>query len=232
MVAEHSHRPRPFADVVRRAFAARRGLLMICATGIAMRVLAPVLGDKRRDPPVLVMDDEGRFVVPLLGAHSASANGLARQLADMCDARAVLSSASPHPGPVYALGMGCVRGCALSGLEAVLGDCLDEAQIHPEQVAALHSIDCKADEVAMGQLAGRLRIPFCTHSAERLAPAEPLLGAPSEAVRRAVGVAGVAESAALVGAWRAAGAPARLIVPKRASRVATCALAVAWGGGA
>ena len=56
-----------------------------------------------------------------------------------------------------------------------------------------------------------------------LAAEEPRLETPSELVRREVGVAGVAESAALA----AAGPDGNLVVPKTKSRRATCAIALA-----
>ncbi len=52
----------------------------VCAAGILIRVLAPLLSGKRVDPPVLAMSEEGDSVVPLLGGHSG-ANELARRIA-------------------------------------------------------------------------------------------------------------------------------------------------------
>ena len=57
------------------------GLVVIAATGIAVRAIAPHLADKRRDPAVVCVDDTGRFVVALTGGHAGGANQLARQVA-------------------------------------------------------------------------------------------------------------------------------------------------------
>ena len=54
-------KPVPFAETVQTAFTNQERLILICATGIAVRTLAPVLVDKYTDPAVLVLD-EGRGV--------------------------------------------------------------------------------------------------------------------------------------------------------------------------
>ena len=50
------------------------------AAGIAVRLLAPVLTDKHKDPGVVVVDDAGTFVLSLLSGHIGSANDLARKV--------------------------------------------------------------------------------------------------------------------------------------------------------
>ncbi len=84
--AELFHRPKPFAQQVHASFAGGHRLVMICATGIAVRTLAPVLADKYKDPAVLVLDELGQFVIPLLSGHEGGANEFARQLADQLPA--------------------------------------------------------------------------------------------------------------------------------------------------
>lgn len=82
----------PDAHALRRAFVAGRPLVAIAATGIVIRLLAPLLADKRVEPPVLVVDEGGKFVVPLLGGHRG-ANALARHLASALEAKAVVTTA-------------------------------------------------------------------------------------------------------------------------------------------
>lgn len=53
---------------------ANEGVLFIGATGIAVRSIAPYVKDKYTDPPVVVIDDHGHFVISLLSGHLGGAN--------------------------------------------------------------------------------------------------------------------------------------------------------------
>ena len=63
-----------------RPLRAGRPIVGICAAGILIRVLAPLLSDKRAEPPVVAVAEDGASVVPLLGGHRG-ANALAREAA-------------------------------------------------------------------------------------------------------------------------------------------------------
>ena len=60
-------------------FAAGRPVIGICAAGILVRALASSLSDKRKEPPVLAVAEDGSTIVPLLGGHHG-ANEMARQI--------------------------------------------------------------------------------------------------------------------------------------------------------
>lgn len=72
----------------------RRSLLFIGACGIAVRAIAPFLTDKLNDVPVLVMDEQGRFVIPVLAGHVGGANELAISLAERMGSTPVITTAT------------------------------------------------------------------------------------------------------------------------------------------
>lgn len=69
-----------FGETLRELFATETPIIGICAAGIIIRTLAPLLSDKRAEPPVLAVAEDGSAVVPLLGGlHGV--NDLAREIA-------------------------------------------------------------------------------------------------------------------------------------------------------
>jgi len=77
---------------IRTLFAAGRPILGICASGILIRAVAPLLGDKRAEPPVLALAEDGTTCVPLLGGHRG-ANDLAARVAALTGGSAALTTA-------------------------------------------------------------------------------------------------------------------------------------------
>jgi cobalt-precorrin 5A hydrolase/precorrin-3B C17-methyltransferase len=122
--------------------------------------------------------------------------------------------------PVLAVGVGCARDCPPAELRALVLATLAEADLAPGAVALVASLDLKMDEAAIQELAAALGVPARFFSAEELLAETPRLANPSDEVFRAVGCYGVAEGAALA----AAGSDGTLVVAKRVSSHATCAI--------
>lgn len=280
-------------DHVRDLFAAGTPVIGVCAAGILIRAVAPLLADKTTEPPVLAVseakDDENAVVVPLLGGHRG-ANRLAREISDALGAAAavttagdvalgvaldeppvgyrlqnpedaksvmtaLLSGAAPRitgenifgltgeaDGPVelavsdapvagsphrlvyhpqaYVLGVGCARDADPEELWDLVSATLAEAGIAPGSIAAVATIDLKADEPAMNEVARRLGVPLRLFSAAELEAQADRLANPSEVVFAEVGCHGVSEGAAL-----AVAEGTTLVVEKRKTANTTCAVA-------
>jgi cobalt-precorrin 5A hydrolase len=74
------------------------GLICIMATGIVVRMIAPLLEGKDRDPAVVVVDDAGKFAVSLLSGHLGGANELAGQCGRAIGATPVITTATDANG--------------------------------------------------------------------------------------------------------------------------------------
>ena len=273
-------------DHARDLFAAGVPVVGVCASGILIRAVAPLLSDKRGEPPVVSVSDDGAVVVPLLGGHRG-ANRLAAEIARGLDAVAAVTTAGDvamgvaldappegyrlanpqdaksamaamlageglsvtgedifglgreaggavelvvseapaeagekrlvyHPQRIV-LGLGCARDCDPEEMWALVCATLEEAGVATGAVACVASIDLKADEPAMNEVARRLDVPLRLFSAVELEAQADRLANPSEVVFAEVGCHGVAEGAVL-----ASGAD--LAVEKRKTANATCAV--------
>ncbi|MEM7534612.1 MAG: precorrin-4 C(11)-methyltransferase [Chloroflexota bacterium] len=85
-------------DEVRRHWATHQNLILVMATGIAIRAIAPLLGHKASDPAVICVDEVGRSVIPLIGGHQARANDLAETIASYTGGYAAITTASDVQG--------------------------------------------------------------------------------------------------------------------------------------
>lgn len=84
-----------FPDALAHArdlFAAGVPVVGVCASGILIRAVAPLLADKTAEPPVVSVSDDGSVVVPLLGGHRG-ANRLAADIAGSLGASAAVTTA-------------------------------------------------------------------------------------------------------------------------------------------
>jgi len=284
-------------DHVQELFAAGIPVVGVCASGILIRAVAPILNDKTSEPPVVSISDDGAVVVPLLGGHRG-ANRLARDIARALGGTAAVTTAgdvalgialdepprgwrletpdnakhamaalldgrgaalcgeavamahwldglpagdgveircTEHPvdpvpdgALVYhpqraVLGVGCARNCPPAELEALAMAQLDAAGLAPGAIAAVATVDLKADEPAVIQLARRLDVPLKLFSAAELEVETGRAATPSDVVFAEIGTHGVAENAALA----CAGPEAWLACAKEKTAMATAAISLA-----
>jgi len=225
--AEHLHKPVNFIKTAQQHFMNGERCIFICATGIVVRALAPVLKDKYTDPAVLVIDEQGQFIVPLLSGHEGGANALAAEIADYLKAQLIITSAADYTKAVYVIGLGCDKACP----DTLVTELLEKATSSLEDAviaSAIASIDLKKNEQGLMWLAEDLKLPFKTYSAEKLRQVEDQLSVKSDIVFKEVGCYGVAEAAALVAASEFTGNPAELVLNKIKNKRATLAIAKSY----
>lgn len=118
------------------------------------------------------------------------------------------------------LGVGCARNCDPAELADLVEATLSDADLTPAALHSINTIGLKADEPAINALAKMYDIPLRLFDAETLEAETPRLANPSDVVFAEVGTHGVAEAAALA----QAGADGEILVAKRKTKNATCAL--------
>jgi len=88
------------SDILPRLWQEHSVLIFVMATGIVVRQIASLIDRKDRDPAVLVLDEDGRFVIPLLSGHLGGANAWANLLSNQLGAMAVITTATDVRGMV------------------------------------------------------------------------------------------------------------------------------------
>ena len=288
------------AEWTGKVFGESDALIFVGAVGIAVRSIAPHILSKATDPAVVVIDEAGRFVIPILSGHLGGANALALCLASITGGQAVITTATdvngvfafddwarrmncavenadlikevsgtllgggivpvssdfeisgevpsgvelssyaessvcvtirdeacaaPRedacvncetdvvPAPceknnvrklriiprVVCAGIGCRRGTPAEEIEDAVTEALRENGISPKALYTLASIDLKAEEEGIKELARKYKVPFRTYTAEELCEV-PGEFTGSEFVLSVTGVDNVCERAAVCAA--------------------------------
>lgn len=82
----------------KKQFNESNGIIFIGATGIAVRAISACVKDKLIDIPVVVLDEEGEYAIPILSGHYGGANQLARGVAKSIGATPVITTATDVNG--------------------------------------------------------------------------------------------------------------------------------------
>src|SRR5271168_3759824 len=180
----------------------------------------PIVSALLRGDPVSLVDETGCAGWLRAGAIRWAEQGNRRVVVTDRWGESEAGALVLHP-PVLALGIGCERGCSAEEIADLARSSLAEAGLAAGAVAAVVSVELKLAEPAIHTLAAKLGVPARFFPASRLLVETPRLSERSPTVYRATGCWGVAEGAALA----AVGPDGVLVVPKRKSRRATCAIA-------
>ncbi|MEG5263326.1 cobalamin biosynthesis protein [Pseudomonas sp. JDS28PS106] len=136
----------------------------------------------------------------------------------------------PLRAKVLVVGLGCRQDCEAAHLRELIDGALAEHGLDIQRIDALASTTAKAEEPGLLELARQLGLPLVLMPPAQLAPFDAQLTHRSALAFARTGCHGVAEGAALAAASQLAGGGARLLIPRRKSRLATFALALAGPG--
>ncbi|WP_294412483.1 cobalt-precorrin 5A hydrolase [uncultured Ruminococcus sp.] len=92
-------------------------LVFICASGIAVRAIAPHISSKTTDPAVVVIDEDGRFAIPVLSGHIGGANALAVRLSELIGAQAAVTTATDTGGRFSPDSFAAANGLIITDME-------------------------------------------------------------------------------------------------------------------
>jgi cobalt-precorrin 5A hydrolase/precorrin-3B C17-methyltransferase len=100
-----------FGATLRQLYQQDTPIIALCAAGIVIRTLAPVLLEKGAEPPVLAVAEDGSAIVPLLGGLGG-VNVMAREIAGALNTTAAITTSGElrfgtcllNPPAGYALG--------------------------------------------------------------------------------------------------------------------------------
>ncbi len=84
----------PFRNEIATLFSNYDQLVFLVSLGAVVRLIAPHLKSKDEDPGIIVVDDAGQFVIPVLSGHVGGANAYAEKIAKLTNGTAVLTTAS------------------------------------------------------------------------------------------------------------------------------------------
>ena len=101
------------AEWVRDAFDSADALIYVGAVGICVRTIAPYIKSKTRDPAVVVIDETGRYVIPVLSGHLGGANDLARRIARLTGAEPVITTATDLAHAFSVDAWARIQGCVV-----------------------------------------------------------------------------------------------------------------------
>lgn len=168
-------------------------LVYIGACGIAVRAIAPFLKGKDTDPAVIVMDEKGQNVIPILSGHLGGANAWAQKLSQITGGQAVLTTATDVNGLFSVDVFAAVNGLSIDDLGKAASF---SAQLLREMGARLIIPDRYADMISIaGDAPSELKVQYASEAEPSeaadagtvlLSPDQTAEGAPMQLIPRCI----------------------------------------------
>jgi precorrin-4 C11-methyltransferase len=121
-----------FKELFASCMKKHEGLVCVMATGIVVRLVAPLLQSKDVDPAVVVVDEMGRNVISLVAGHLGGANRLARKVAAITGGKAIITTATDVQGKTSFDELAKYAGLVIENLDRV--KTLNMALLKEEQI--------------------------------------------------------------------------------------------------
>ena len=106
-------------NITNESFHSANGHIFICATGIAVRKIAPFLESKLTDPAVIVIDECERFVIPILSGHIGGGNEFADIISEKIGATSVITTATDINGYMAIDSIAATNGMMIKKSEGI-----------------------------------------------------------------------------------------------------------------
>lgn len=128
-------------ELAAKLFSDCDALIFVCASGIAVRAAAPYIKSKTSDPAVIVIDDCGKFVIPILSGHLGGANRLAQIIAEKIGAVPVITTATDVGGKFSPDSFAKTNGLVISDMDAAKR--IAAAVLDGENIGLLSEYPCE-----------------------------------------------------------------------------------------
>lgn len=194
------------------------GIIFIMALGIVIRLIAPHLKDKYRDPAVVVIDEGARFAISALSGHEGGANTLAVRAGNILSAEPVITTGSEAKKKIV-IGIGCRRNAKKDEIIKAIKYALGKIKYSLNSVRYIATIDLKKDEPGLKEAGLELGIPLRIISKDAVKNFTGYYHR-SDFVKDKIGVEGVCEPCALLAAGNS-----KILLPKIKLGPVTAAIA-------
>ncbi|RKX77751.1 MAG: cobalamin biosynthesis protein CbiG [Spirochaetes bacterium] len=184
---------------VKENFTPHQGLVFIMAAGIVVRMIAPLIRNKHRDPAVVAVDDFARYAVSLLSGHEGGANRLTYRVASVLGSAPVITTGTETQKTVV-VGVGCRKNVTSAEIEHAVTSALEMAGVNLDQVRVTATAKAKYGESGLKEAMENLKLPlvYIEHDRINLVGKEHI--SESLSSEKHLGLRAVAEPCALLAA--------------------------------
>jgi len=194
-------------DCIKEAFYKKQGLIFISACGIAVRLIAPHLKNKKTDIPVVVIDDGGHYVISLLSGHEGGANKLASEIAANLKIDSIITTGTESTKNLI-IGIGYRKNTSHLLIEKAVLSVMSFNNLNIKDVRIISTVDIKAKDLNLKKFAINFGLQIKYIERNKIQAVEHNYNF-SKIVKKNINVGNVCEAAAILGGIRT-----ELIVPK------------------